>query len=177
MLVAMDSQDNLKISILDAMKWLKQSWSEVTEATIKKCFKHCSFRQDASEDHPGQDPDLQSLFEELQQRGASIDGTLEDFRASDDHVETTGTFSDHEIIDSVLGREEEYEDETSDDNDEPIVCPTVAAYRAALEVVSRYVACCSDDSRHDQALLSLEDLSFKARSKQTSITDFFSSVQ
>ena len=66
---------------------------------------------------------------------------------------------------------------TSDDNDEPIVCPTVAAYWAALEVVSRYVACCSDDSRHDQALLSLEDLSFKVRSKQTSITDFFSSVQ
>ena len=82
-LVAMDSQKQLKISILDAMKWLKQSWSEVTEATNKNCFKHCSFTQDANEDHPGQDPDqdpdLQSLFEELQQRGASIDGTLEDF--------------------------------------------------------------------------------------------------
>ena len=57
------------------------------------------------------------------------------------------------------------------------MCPTVAAYRAALEVVSRYVACCSDDSQHDQALLSLEDLSFKARSKQTNNTNFFSSVQ
>ena len=27
LLMAMDSQDHLKISILDAMKWLKQSWS------------------------------------------------------------------------------------------------------------------------------------------------------
>ena len=91
---------------------------------------------------------------------------------SDDHVETTGAFSDHEIVDSVLGREEEYEDEANDDDDEPIVCPTVAAYQAALEVVSCCVSCCSDDSRHDQALLSLEDLSFKTRSKQTNIADF-----
>ena len=129
----------------------------MTEATIKNCFKPCSFRQyaSASEDPLGQDPDLQSLFKELQQHGASIDGTLEDFRTSDDHVETTGAFSDHEIVDSVLGREEEYEDEANDDDDEPIVCPTVAAYQAALEVVSCYVSCCSDDSRHDQALLSL----------------------
>ena len=120
---------------------------------------------------------MQSLFEELQQHGASIDGTLEDFRTSDNHLETTGTFSNRKIVDSVLGREEEYKDEANDDDNKPIVCPTVAAYRAALEVVSCYVSCCCHDSRHDQALLSLEDLLFKARSKQTNITDFFSSVQ
>ena len=118
----MDSQDYLKIFILNAMRWLKQSWNEVTEATIKNCFKYCSFRQDvsASEDPLGQDPDLQSLFEELQQHGASIDGTCE-------------------IVDSVLSREEEYEDEANNDDDEPIVCPTVSAYWAALTVVSCYV--------------------------------------
>ena len=120
------------------MKWLKQPWSELTEATIKNCFKHCSFRQDASasEEHLGHDPNLQSLFEELQQHGASIDGTLEDFRTSDNHVETTGTFSNRKIVDSVLGREEEYKDEANDDDNKPIVCATVGAFRAALEVVS-----------------------------------------
>ena len=115
---------------------------------------------------------MQSLFEELQQHGASIDGTLEDFRTSDSHVETTGAFSDRKIVDSVLGREEEYKDEANDDDNKPIVCATVAAYRAALEVVSCYVSCCCHDSRHDQALLSLEDLLFKARSKQTNIQTF-----
>ena len=76
---------------------------------IKTCFKHCSFRQDASasDDPLGQDPDLQSLFEELQQHGASIAGTLEDFRTSDNRVKLTGAFSDREIVDSVLGGEEE----------------------------------------------------------------------
>ena len=48
LLMTMDSHDHLKISILAAMKWLNQSWSEVTEATIKNYFKHCRFRQDAS---------------------------------------------------------------------------------------------------------------------------------
>lgn len=177
LLVAMDSQEFLKISVLDAMKWLKQAWSEVTETTIKNCFKHCSFTEDAIEDRQGQDPDLQSLFEELRDRGGSIDGSLEDFTTSDCTVETTGTFSDREIVESVLGREEEAdcESDSNGDDDEPLVCPTVVAYRAALKVVSQYVACCSDDSRHDQALLSLEDLSFKSRSKQTSIRDYFRS--
>ena len=58
-----------------------------------------------------------------------------------------------------------------------LLCATVAADWATLEVVSHYAICRSDDSQHDQALLSLEDLSFKARSKKTNITDFFSSVQ
>ena len=95
LLVAMDSHEDLKISVLDAMKWLKQSWNEVTEATIKNCFKHCSFTQDdnASEEQPGEDPDLQPLYEELCHRGAPIEGTLEDFRTSDNNVETTGSFS------------------------------------------------------------------------------------
>ena len=73
-------------------------------------------------------------------------------------METTGAFNDREIVDFVLGREEEYKDEANDDNDKPIVCATGAVYWAALEVVSCYVSCCSDDSQHDQALMSLEDV-------------------
>ena len=65
LLVAMDSQEHLKISVLDAMKWLKQAWSEVSEATIRNCFKLCSFKEDATEDPPSQDPHLDSLIEEL----------------------------------------------------------------------------------------------------------------
>ena len=173
----MDSHKDLKISVLDAMKWLKQSWNDVTEATIKNCFKHCSFTQDddASEEQPGEDPDLQPLYEELSHRGAPVEGTLEDFRTSDNNVETTGSFSDQDIVNSILGVEPTEDDEADDDSDESIICPTVDAYRAALEVVSRYVTCCSNDPRHDQALQTLENLSFQARSKQTRLTDFFSS--
>ena len=92
-------------------------------------------------------------------------------------VETTGTFSDREIVQAVLGRDEEADNESDSNSaeDEPLVCPSVDDYRAALKVVSQYVACCSDDPKHNQALLTLEDLSFKARSKQTSITDYFHS--
>lgn len=50
------------------------------------------------------------------------EGTLEGFRTSDNYVETTGTFSNCEIIDSDLGRKVEHEDEASDDDNEPIVC-------------------------------------------------------
>ena len=61
---------------------------------------------------------------------------MEDFRASNDHVATgKGTFSDCEILDSVPGRVEEYEDEASGNNNKPIVSPTVATYWAALKDV------------------------------------------
>ena len=171
----MDSDTELKITVLDAMKWLKQSWDEVTEATIKNCFQHCGFANTTAplceypqrDDHP-----LQSLYVQLQQRGARIDGTVEDFERSDEAIETTGMLSDQEIANFVWGVEEEGEEDTIDEHDEPISCPSVADYRSALEVVSRYVACCSEDSQHEQALLVLEDLSFKAMTKQTNIQDF-----
>lgn len=179
LLVAVDSQERLKITVLDAMKWLKQAWNEVSETTIRNSFRHCSFRSDDAEESPHQDPDLQPLFEELRERGGSIDGSLEDFATSDNGVETTGILSDHDIVQSVLGREEpdDSEDEGNDNDDNPVVCPTVGDFRAALKVAREYVACCSADPRHEQALISLEDLSFQARSKQSHITDFFSSPQ
>ena len=175
LLVAMDSNAELKITVLDAMKWLKQSWDEVTESTIKNCFQHCGFvntNGPLCEDPQRDDPTLQSLYIQLQQRGARLDGTVEDFECSDEAIETTGILSDQEIVNFVRGVEEEGEEHTIDEHNEPISCPSLADYRSALAVVSRYVACWSEDSRHEQALLALEDLSFKAMAKQTNIKDF-----
>ena len=42
-LMAMESGNQLKIAVLDAMQWLKIAWDKVTPSTTESCFHHCSF--------------------------------------------------------------------------------------------------------------------------------------
>jgi len=32
-----------KVTILDAISWMKASWEDLSTDTIKKCFTHCGF--------------------------------------------------------------------------------------------------------------------------------------
>ena len=60
----------------------------------------------------------------------SIEGTLEEFRTSDNTVETTGSLSDHDIVNSIIGVEAEEDDEAETTVMNPL--------DAVLEVVSHY---------------------------------------
>ena len=65
-------------------------------------------------------------------------------------------------------------EETSEDYDEPVQCPTVSEYHLALDVVKRFITC-NGESPHLQAFSCLDDLlhSFQHKSKkQTRITEF-----
>ena len=76
LLIAMDSGVELRITVLDVIKWLEQSWSKVTDSTIRNYFKHCGFVSSnvSSSDEPqSYVPTLEPLYMQLQQRGTTLD--------------------------------------------------------------------------------------------------------
>ena len=64
----------------------------------------------------------------------SIKGTLKGSRTSGNTVETTGSLSDHDIVNSIIGVEAEEDDEAETTVMNPL--------DAVLEVVSHYATCC-----------------------------------
>ena len=42
-LQTMENGNQHRITVLDAMQWLKFAWDKVTSTTIMNCFRHCSF--------------------------------------------------------------------------------------------------------------------------------------
>ena len=179
---AMDSGKDLKITVLDAMQWMKVAWDKVTPTTVANCFRHCSFKIATSDvpeaSHP-EPPSIDNVMVELQQRGVEADVSGSDFATVDDDVATSGTLSDADIVamvqgtDVVDGEDDDHDD--ADASDEQIPCPSVAEYRTALDTVRRFAICKSSNTAATaNALDSLEKLLFDCSTlKQSSITDVF----
>ena len=76
----MDSDVELKITVLDAMQWLKFAWDKVTPETIKNCFHHCNFNLGTPEDRgtcigaEAAQADLNHLLNDLRQKGMAVEG-------------------------------------------------------------------------------------------------------
>ena len=86
-----------------------------------------------------------------------------DFEHADADIETTGSMTDQDIVNAVQGVGDiDDNDEIDITEDRPITFPSIGEYRLALEIISHYITCRSDDKCHQQALVSLEDLSFQA---------------
>eukprot|EP00731_Ephydatia_muelleri_P001316 Em0001g1316a len=100
---SMDSGVELKITVLDAMQWLKFAWDKVTPETIKNCFHHCNFNLGTPKDRgtcigaEAAQADLNHLLNDLRQKGMAVEGQVEDFLNLDNDVETAGILSDNEI--------------------------------------------------------------------------------
>eukprot|EP00731_Ephydatia_muelleri_P031162 Em0022g676a len=82
---SMDSGVELKITVLDAMQWLKFAWDKVTPETIKNCFHHCNFNLGTPKDRgtcigaEAAQADLNHLLNDLRQKGMAVEGQVEDF--------------------------------------------------------------------------------------------------
>ena len=183
-LAAMENGKQLKITVLDAMQWLKIAWDRVTSETIKNCFRHCGFiAQSQSNDVDVQDigPDINidadEILDELRQHGLEVEASFQDFSTVDDYLDTTGTLTDEEIALLVESNHRDSEEPIAneEDYDEPVVCPTVSECYLALDIVKRF-ATCNGENQHLQALNCLDELIYTVkgtRKKQTEITDFF----
>ena len=176
LLLAVEAGENLKISVLDAMLWLKTAWNEVTPLTIQNCFRHCGFNDSSSaisdETTVIDEPDIEDIVQQLSENGVSIEGSVDDYINADEDVAVAGTFTDAEIAANIRGELDMAVEEEGED--EPVVCPTLLEFQSAIDV-TRFVICHSDDTQHLTALNSFEKLLFNVRScnKQTEITDFF----
>ena len=92
LLLSMDTGQDLKISVLDALQWLKVAWDRVTAGTIQNYLQHCNFRGIAS---PSVDLDevcepsseLENLFEGLKSHNINIEGSVEEYTHIDDDLQ------------------------------------------------------------------------------------------
>ena len=104
---------------------------------------HCSF-QSSTADSGGSTEvaqhDTTSILDAIRENGGHIEGGFEDFAAVDNNIENAGTLTDDDVAAMVLGNEPDPDEESSpDDHDEPVVCPTLAEYHSALDIVRRFI--------------------------------------
>ena len=181
-LQTMENGNQHRITVLDAMQWLKIAWDKVTSTTIMNCFRHCSFiiASQSEDDNDSTSPiqvEADEILDELRrQHGLDSGVSFQDFLNFDNTIETSGSLTDEEIASMVHEGHATQNDseETSEDYDEPVQCPTVSEYHLALDVVKRFITC-NGESPHLQAFSCLDDLlhSVQRKSKkQTRITEF-----
>ena len=72
------------VTVLDAIRWLKLSWDEVNENTIRNCFQKCGFSQLENTTEAAQDD---AEFEDLLQL-LTTKVAAEDYLSFDDDAET-----------------------------------------------------------------------------------------
>ena len=179
LLLSMESGEDLKISMLDAMQWLKIAWDKVTAEIIRNCFQHCNFRDITSSvcmdlvSEPSSE--LENLFEGLKSHNVNIEGSVEDYTHVDDDVAIDGVFTDSDIVSMIQDDAVLSEEPYIACDDEPIACPTISEFRDALDIVRRFVTCKTDTNSHLNSIAELEELLLKTSTKiyrQTSLTDF-----
>ena len=99
----MDNGDDVKISVLDAIQWLRYAWDQVTPTTIHNYFHHVGFHADSSApiEDDNSEPDISGVLDELKENGMNIDCEGDEFAAIDSTVITTGEPSDQDIAASI----------------------------------------------------------------------------
>ena len=172
-------QDSIKISILDALQWLKVAWDRVTAGTIRNCFQHCDFKGITSLSGDldvicEASSELENLFVGLKSHNINIEGSVEDYTHIDDDVAIDGVLTDSEIVSMIQDDAVIAEEPNNTCDDKPVACPTIPEFRDALDVVRRFVTC-NTDNIHLHAITELEELLLKTSAKmhrQTALTDF-----
>jgi len=184
-----------KISILQAMKILADSWEVVTKETIINCFRKAGItptvQQAAIADSDDPFKDLEESLNELRQVDSSMvpdNATATTLVSLDDEVITTAPeISDNDVIEEIRDHQQQGDDEESDDDDpsiEEIIDPVVekpsrSAIESAIDAL-KDAAMFSDEGQQMKMLISnFERLYEKERIKslkQRDITDFFEQV-
>ena len=179
MLAALDGGD-FKITVLDAMLWLKYAWNNVTETTICNCFRHVGFITDSSNetvDNPDDNPDISSVLDTLRDNGVNIDCQNEEYATADEDLEVAGMLTDEDIVSSINeeSSKEDGTEEDADQDDEPVTIPSYSDFYSAVDVVRRFVLCKSSTPNDLVAVQTLEKLLFSTKhdAVQTTIEDYF----
>ena len=116
--------EDMKISVLAALRILQDAWCQVTSTTIQNCFHHCGFSCDTTSsdmetiDEEDENAQVFSIFADLQDRSyIPEEMDPEEYLLMDENVPTSAMSTDDEIIEAVLSSKRENEDEVEEDND------------------------------------------------------------
>ncbi|KAL1476956.1 hypothetical protein MTO96_036118 [Rhipicephalus appendiculatus] len=174
LLAKIDRKDeNLRISLLDALHFLAMSWDNVTQDTIANCFRKCDFfaGQNAAPTED-QEPDADLHIEGWEDLGTRA--SAQDFVTADDNVATCGLRSVEELVNEAMGTESDTDGEDVDVCD---VLPSASENHHDLNVLRRTVSAGSV-SEETAARFNSFQAAFLRNSEgkkvQKNIMDFFS---
>ena len=124
------------ISILEAMKMLAHSWSEVSENTIINCFRKEGFKEGVS-DEDDRFSVFKSSIDQLRQRDDNLipnDFTYKAIVTVDNDIAVMGGVMTYEKIvqDLIEVGKEEVQEEDEEVTDETIAKPTTEEIRNAI---------------------------------------------
>ncbi|KAH7990029.1 hypothetical protein HPB51_026490 [Rhipicephalus microplus] len=127
--------ENLQISLLDAIHFLAMSWDNVVQASMN-CFHKCGFfsRQDAAPTKNNEEPDADLHI--MGCENLETEASVRNFITADDNVATCGLRSIEELGDEVK------ETESDSDGEDVDVCdlPSMPESHHSLDVLRRTVS-------------------------------------
>ena len=161
--------EDFKITLLDALKMIREAWDKVTPMTIMNCFRKGGF----SSTEEGEDTQ-EETEEDVAMVSLSDPCTFMEYAMIDEGLSVAPELSNEDIVALVRQDSAEVED---DDTGDPL--PTVTSHQAfaAFKDIEAYILRHSKDSnRSYHVLRDLEILLTDTSSiacKQSLITDFF----
>ncbi|XP_065196846.1 tigger transposable element-derived protein 4-like [Sycon ciliatum] len=162
-----DSDQECKITLLDAVQWLKTSWQQVTSDTVKNCYRHVGFQPKTaaaaatpSEDLPPDETEQEdaSLWSAVCEAGLAEEGTsFDEFVNIDESVATgaTGGLTDIELLADVLDTTDSAEIISSDSEEEDEDTSTVPKYNdviVSLDTTLKYLRSIPESGDHVDAV-------------------------
>ena len=114
---AVDTETDIRISVLDAIHMMKNAWRLVTATTITKCYRHAGFVTDTVDvqttDSDSDDPD-----DDIPLLGRLANGvTFDQFATADKHLPVCADLSDSDIVDNLLSQRPDTQCDDDDGDD------------------------------------------------------------
>ena len=184
-ITAIDNEKQIpNISMLEAMKMLVHSWSEISETTIVNCFAKAGFKEGMTDEEDDPFSTLKRSIDQLRQREENLIPnylTYEDVLTIDDNIAVMGgVMTDKEIVQDirdVVEEEVQEVDEVVDeeDSDESLTKPTTKEMRQAIDTLLNFSMFTESGEIGTMAMKAsnLFEKELCKSMRQTSISDFF----
>ncbi|XP_041369810.1 tigger transposable element-derived protein 4-like [Gigantopelta aegis] len=135
-LATIDKKTEVKLSVLDALRFLKLAWDNVSVGTINHCFRHAGFINTTESANPEYESDP---YDDVPLSHLVTNGvTLMEYARADDSLVTCAPISDNSIVEEVLAArtpvvaEPEPESDTENDDTADIPPPSLTSATEAL---------------------------------------------
>lgn len=156
-----------KINILEALHFVNEAWNNISDVTIRNCFRHGGFVK-TEEEEEEEDDHSKDLAEK----------TYEDWMDIDRDLQTSEQYSEDQIYQSIINEITNNNDEENDESDEEEVDvvvkpPSNKEVLEALDVIRRAVHHRGNNFNiqyeYEQYIFGI----LEENKKQTKITNFF----
>jgi hypothetical protein len=181
-LAAIEKKTEVKISILDAIRFLRLAWDNVSMGTINHCFRHAGFVKVTESTDPDyeSDPDDDVPLSYLVTNGV----TLVEYARADESLITCAPMSDDSIVEEVLAARNtavsDFDPDSDTENEEAsdLPLPSLTSATEALELLTRFVESRNVDGNPIRAIGDLTNFLTSVAfmpcpsARQTLLTDF-----